>query len=61
MSEQKSHRITGLYLKDGKLGKFMTGKAQDGARYFVFKNTRKQADTDPDYILSTDTAPRLDG
>ncbi len=62
MSEQKYHRITGLYLKDGQHGKFMSGKAKDGQRYFVFRNTRKKSDSEPDYVLSTDQAPeRLDG
>lgn len=56
MSEFK--RITGLWLRDGKNGKFMSGKvAQEvtipaGAQLFVFKNTRKDRDGDPDYTVN---------
>jgi hypothetical protein len=48
-------RVTGLWLKDGKRGKFMTGKSEGeipaGSKLLVFKNDRKQGENDSDYVL----------
>lgn len=53
-------RVSGLWLKDGKRGKFFSGKVGDqpipaGAKLFVFRNDKKQGDSDPDYILNVAT------
>ena len=52
-------RISGLWLKDGQSGKFMSGKTETpipaGTRLLVFKNDRKQKDSDPDYVLNLAT------
>ena len=56
-------RLSGLWLKDGKKGKFMSGKLDD-APIFIFKNDRKQADNDPDYYqfkaVDDDEQPPVD-
>jgi hypothetical protein len=49
-------RASGLWLKDGKRGKFMSGETADaipaGARLLIFKNDRKQpGSNDPDFTL----------
>ena len=48
-------RISGLWLKSGKRGSYMTGGTTEpipaGAKLLVFKNDRKQSDNDPDYTL----------
>jgi len=49
-------RASGLWLKDGKRGKFMTGQTSEpipeGAKLLVFKNDRKEpGSTAPDYTL----------
>ena len=46
----------GLWLKDGKSGKYMSGSVEEvipaGATLFVFKNTyKKEGDNQPDYRL----------
>jgi hypothetical protein len=51
-------KITGLYLSKSKKGEtFMSGKTQEGVKYFVFKNN-KTKDNHPDYNLYVeDDAP----
>lgn len=49
-------RASGLWLKDGKRGKFMSGETSEaipaGAKLLIFKNDRKQAGSnEPDYTL----------
>src|SRR5215207_9180896 len=48
-------RVSGLWIKDGRNGKFMSGSVQDlipaGAKLLVFKNDKKRWDKDPDYTL----------
>jgi hypothetical protein len=48
-------RISGLWLKDGKKGKFMYGKVQEdipaGTRLLAFKNQGRLGNADPDYTL----------
>src|SRR5258705_10368869 len=48
-------RVSGLWLKDGKNGKFMSGAVEDaipaGAKLLIFKNDRKERDQQPDYQL----------
>lgn len=49
-------RVSGLWLKDGRSGKFMSGETDEeipaGSRLLVFKNTKKvEGDKLPDYIL----------
>lgn len=62
MADDAFKRIGGLWLKDGKRGKFLTGKVpQDltaGQRLFLFKNDRNKGDSDPDYAMfvATDAA-----
>lgn len=43
-------KLTGLWLNDGKAGKYMAGNL-GGARVLIFKNNKKQKDSDPDYAL----------
>src|SRR5262245_40234306 len=50
-------RVSGLWLKDGRNGKFMSGETDTdipaGTRLLVFKNTKKvEGDKQPDYILN---------
>lgn len=50
-------RVSGLWLKDGRAGKFMSGETDAdipaGTRLLVFKNTKKvEGDKQPDYILN---------
>jgi hypothetical protein len=49
-------RASGLWLKDGKRGKFMSGETSEaipaGSKLLVFKNDRKEPGSDqPDYTL----------
>lgn len=49
-------RASGLWIKDGKKGKFMSGKVGSepipaGVKLFIFKNEKKQGENDPDYTL----------
>jgi hypothetical protein len=48
-------RISGLWLKDGRNGKFMSGEVEDGipagSRLLIFKNDKKENDRQPDYTL----------
>ncbi len=49
-------RASGLWLKDGKRGKFMSGQVSEaipeGAKVLIFKNDRKKPGTsEPDYTL----------
>jgi hypothetical protein len=49
-------RASGLWLKEGKRGKFMSGHTSeaipDGAKLLIFKNDRKEpGSTEPDYVL----------
>jgi hypothetical protein len=47
-------KITGLYLNKSKNGtQYMSGISQDGVKYLVFKNTKKE-DKHPDYNLCID-------
>lgn len=47
-------KITGLYLNKSKNGtQYMSGISQDGVKYLVFKNTKKE-DKHPDYNLFVD-------
>ena len=50
-------RVSGLWLKDGRNGKFMSGETDTdipaGTRLFIFKNTKKvDGDKQPDYSLN---------
>lgn len=49
-------RASGLWLKDGKNGKYMSGNVTEaipaGARLLVFRNDHKGGDSDPDYTLN---------
>ena len=49
-------KVSGLWLKDGKNGKYMSGDVKDpipaGSKLMVFKNDRKRDDRDPDYTLN---------
>jgi hypothetical protein len=50
-------RVSGLWLKQGRSGTFMSGETDAeipaGTRLLVFKNTRKtKGDSQPDYILN---------
>jgi len=50
-------RVSGLWLKDGRNGKFMSGETDvdipAGTRLLVFKNTKKvEGDRQPDYHLN---------
>ena len=55
--ESNLKKVCGLWLNDGKKGKYMSGKAQEnlripeGAKLFVFKNNKKESDKHPDYNL----------
>lgn len=49
-------RASGLWLKDGKRGKYMSGETSEaipaGAKLLIFKNDRKEAGSQqPDYTL----------
>src|SRR4051812_614139 len=48
-------RVSGLWLKDGKKGKFMSGQTDAeipaGAKLLIFKNDKKSSDKQPDYHL----------
>jgi len=49
-------RASGLWLKDGKRGKFMSGEVREaipaGAKLLIFKNDRKESGSnEPDYSL----------
>ncbi len=47
-------KITGLFLNEQKDGtKYMSGTAQDGVKYLVFKNKNKEG-KQPDYNLFLD-------
>ena len=56
MSDSDLVRASGLWLKDGKAGKFFSGEVDKpipaGARVFVFRNTKKESDRQPDYVLN---------
>jgi hypothetical protein len=66
-------RVSGLWLKDGRNGKFMSGETNEaipaGTRLLVFRNSKKVAgDKQPDYTLSvappdpaSDRGPRANG
>lgn len=47
--------VSGLWLKEGRHGKYMTGNAKqavpEGARLMIFKNDRKTTEDQPDYRL----------
>lgn len=43
-------QLSGLWLKDGKNGKYFSGKLGN-ANILIFKNTKKQDEKHPDYIL----------
>ena len=51
-------RLTGLWLNEGKSGKYMSGKTREevtipaGAKLFVFKNDKKKDERDCDYTLN---------
>ena len=55
MSDSDLVRASGLWLKDGKAGKFFSGEVDKpipaGARVFVFRNDKKENDKQPDYTL----------
>ena len=55
MSDGNLVRASGLWLKDGKSGKFFSGKVDTaipaGAAVFVFRNDKKENDKQPDYTL----------
>ncbi len=56
MSDNDLTRASGLWLKDGKRGKFMSGETSEaipaGAKLLIFKNDRKEAGSQqPDYTL----------
>jgi hypothetical protein len=61
MSESNLKKLSGLWMKDGKKGKFMTGSLNSEAmdwienngpcKLLVFKNDRKEDDKHPDYHL----------
>ncbi len=67
MSEELK-RLSGLWLKDGKKGKFMSGSLNSEAmdwiqnngpcKLLIFKNDRKKNDKHPDYYLHA--APQED-
>lgn len=48
-------RVSGLWLKDGKKGKFMSGQTDaevpSGAKLLIFKNEKKSSEKQPDYHL----------
>ena len=48
-------RVSGLWLKDGKKGKFMSGQTDAdipaGTKLLIFKNDKKSNDKQPDYHL----------
>ena len=50
MSQNELERICGMWLKDGKSGKYMSGRSGD-ERLLIFKNDRKKNERDPDYVL----------
>ena len=56
MSDSDLVRASGLWLKDGKNGKFFSGEVDKpipvGARVFVFRNAKKENDRQPDYVLN---------
>ena len=56
MSDGSLVRASGLWIKDGKNGKFMSGDLKDaipaGAKLLIFKNDRKETPAQPDYTLS---------
>lgn len=68
MSDNNLKRLSGLWLKEGKKGKFMTGNLNSEAmdwienngpcNLLVFKNDRKESDKHPDYYLFA--APKED-
>jgi len=50
-------RVSGLWLKNGRSGTFMSGETTEeipaGSRLLVFKNTKKvSGDKQPDYVLN---------
>ncbi len=53
--ESDLKRVSGLWLKDGKKGKFMSGQTDAeipaGAKLLIFKNDKKSSDKQPDYHL----------
>ena len=55
MSDSDLVRAPGLWLRDGKNGKFFSGEVDkpipEGARVFVFRNDKKESDKQPDYTL----------
>ena len=65
--ESDLKRVSGLWLKDGKKGKFMSGQTDEpipgGAKLLIFRNEKKTTDKQPDYHLYAvaeegDGAPR---
>lgn len=53
-------RLTGLWVNKGESGKFMSGQ-QGGAVYFVFSNTKKEKENDPDYYLCIGKPKKKEG
>lgn len=51
--EQKSAmvRVGGLWVNEGKNGKYLSGNLNQMVKILAFPNTYKQKDSDPDYIL----------
>jgi hypothetical protein len=49
-------RISGLWLRDGKNGKYLSGNVREpipaGSKLLIFPNSRKQSDANPDYVLN---------
>lgn len=55
MADSKLVKVGGLWIKEGKNGKYMHGPIDAaipaGARLFVFKNGFKETEKHPDYVL----------
>ena len=47
---KKLEKVGALWLKDGRNGKFMSGEV-NGRSVVIFKNSFKDADKHPDYIV----------
>jgi len=48
-------KLTGMYESKTKNGDmYLSGKTQEGVKYFVFKNNDKKSDKHPDWTLSVE-------
>ena len=57
----KGHRITGLWLKEGKTQKYFAGDWEPDTSLFIFRNGNKQEGSNqPDYEVFLVTRPRRD-